>query len=500
MTIPFSRYVRIVSGVGAAVGIRQRDLILRLFTSAATVSPSAVLEFTDAAAVGEYFGTGSDEYARAAIYFAYQSPSIGTPRRISFARYASGGTGAQIYGSTHVSLASLQLATAGSFDLTFNGVTASVTGVDLSGAASFAAAAALLQTAIRTVVGPNTSAALVTYDAVNQRFVFDTAYIADVVIGVESTGSGANDLATALGWASADAILVDGTLAQTPVDAFTRAEEISNNFGSVIFMPTLTLDQHAAVAALVASRNVMYQYYVPTTAANAASWSAALGGFAGTGITLSPIVTEYPEQLPAAILAATDYSRTDAVVNFMFKQGAGLTPSVTTGANADFYDALRVNYYGLTQTAGQQLAFYQRGVLCGSAGAPLDMNVYANEQWLKDYAGSRIMQLLMSTGRVPANASGRGQILGVLQDVVDLALLNGTISVGKTLNADQRSFVTSRSGDPFAWRQVQALGYWLDARVISEVVGSVTTYKVVYTLIYSKDDAIRFVDGLHALV
>ena len=104
MTIPFSKYVRITSGVGASVGVRQRDLIGRLFTASAIVSPNAVLEFTDAASVGDYFGTTSGEYLRAAWYFAYTSPTLGTPRRISFARYSASGNGAQVYGATHVPL------------------------------------------------------------------------------------------------------------------------------------------------------------------------------------------------------------------------------------------------------------------------------------------------------------------------------------------------------------------------------------------------------------
>ena len=70
MTIPFSKYVRITSGVGASVGVRQRDLIGRLFTASAIVSPNAVLEFTDAASVGDYFGTTSGEYLRAAWYLS----------------------------------------------------------------------------------------------------------------------------------------------------------------------------------------------------------------------------------------------------------------------------------------------------------------------------------------------------------------------------------------------------------------------------------------------
>ena len=501
MTIPFSKYVRITSGVGASVGVRQRDLIGRLFTTAATVSPSAVLEFTDAASVGDYFGTTSDEYKRASFYFAYLSPALGTPRRISFARYSPSGNVAQVYGATHVSLATLQLATAGAFTLVFDGVAVPVTGVDLSAAVSFAAVATALTTAIQATATPNTTAATVTYDAVNQRFVFSSGVIANVVIDIQATGSGNNDLATNLGWASPDAIQVDGTLAQTVSDAFNRAENLTNNFGSFAFIPSLTITEHAELASLNAGRNVMYMYLLPVSAANAASWSAALIGFAGTGITLSPLASEYPELLPMALLASTDYGRRDAVLNYMFKQAGGLTPSVTDGTNSDAYDALRVNYYGRTQTAGQFLDFYQRGTLCGGAAAPVDMNVHANEQWLKDAAGSRLMALLLSSGRVPANSSGRSQILAVLQETIDDALFNGTISVGKPLNSTQKGFITSQTGDPLAWYQVQNTGYWVDAQIVSFTApGGAIEYKAIYTLIYSKDDAIRSIEGTHALV
>jgi len=501
VTIPFSRYVRITSGVAASVAVATRNLIGRIFSTSALLSPDAVLEFVDAGAVGEYFGTSSDEYARALSYFSYQSPSFGVPKRLSFARYSPSGNGAQVYGATPVPLATLNLATAGSFDLTFNGTVSPVSGVDLSGAASNTAAAALIQTAIRAVPGSNTAAATVVYDAIAQRFVLSTNFVADVTVSVSVSGAGNNDLATALGWASADALLIAGTLAQTPSDAFLRAENLTNSFGAFTFSTALTISQHAELAALNAGRNVAYLYLAPVTAATAETTSAALIGFAGTGLTLSPVAGQFPEFLPAAIAAATDYGQRDAVVNYMFKQLGGLAPAVSSNEDADTYDALRVNYYGRTQTAGQFLDFYQRGLLCGSAGAPVDMNVYVNEMWLKDAVGAAIMALLLSTGRVPANASGRGQILAVVQDSINAALFNGTISVGDTLTAAQKAFITTRTGDPLAWNQVQTSGYWVDAQIVPYTgPGGTTEYKAVYTLIYAKDDAIRAVDGFHNLV
>lgn len=88
MSIPFNRYVSIVSGVGGGAGVRQRDLILRLFTSSPLVSPDVVLEFSNATDVGTFFGTSSEEFRRASAYFGYVSPAISQPKRISFAAFS----------------------------------------------------------------------------------------------------------------------------------------------------------------------------------------------------------------------------------------------------------------------------------------------------------------------------------------------------------------------------------------------------------------------------
>ena len=55
--------------------------------------------------------------------------------------------------------------------------------------------------------------------------------------------------------------------------------------------------------------------------------------------------------------------------------------------------------------------------------------------------------------------------------------------------------------DELAWHQVQNIGYW----VYCEMQQTVTTdgrteYKAVYTLIYSKDDVVRKVEGTHVLI
>lgn len=504
MSIRFSKYVRIISGVGGASGVQTRDLIGRLISSDSRIDPASVLEFTDAASVGEFFGTSSPEYLRAVFYFSYTSPAISSARRISYSRYAPSGAAATIFGGgPHASLANLKLATAGVLTFAFNGTPVTVSGIDLNLAASLAEVATMIQTALNANVDPHLAAATVTYDAVSAAFNFNAGLIDGATVSLNPAGAGPNDLRTALAWTEAAGALFNrGVVSQTVGDAFNASINASNNFGSFAFISTLTLAEHIVLAGLNAGQNVTYQYMVGTpTIADALTASAALIGFAGTAITLSPIATEYPELIPMIQLAATDYSKTNAVVNYMFKQFGGVTASVNNDADSDTLDAARVNYYGQTQTAGQVIEFYQRGLLMGSQSAPLDMNVYANEQWLKDAVAVELMALLISSNRVPANAAGRGMILAVIQGSIDQALNNGTISVGKLLTQAQKLFISQQTNDPLAWHQVQDIGYWVDAVIVPYAgPGGTQEYKAVYQLIYSKDDAIRLIEGTHSLV
>jgi len=501
MAISFSRYVSITSGVGGGAGVRLRDLILRLFSTNTLVPAGTVIEMDTADDVGSYFGTTSPEYLRAVFYFGFISKLITAPKKISFSRWASVDAAAQIFGDSRTfAVAQFTGITTGSFKLTLGAYTADLTALNFSAATTLSNVASILQTAIRAVTagGADWTAATVTYNAVNQRFELTGGVVGAEPVAVAAAATGV-PIAGLLGW-DATGVFSPGVDAEEPVDAFIASVGVSDNFGSFAFIGTLTQSQVVAVATQNDTYNVKFIYTVPIAAADAAAYFGALSGLSGVATTLSPISTEYPELLPSAILAATVYTRRNSVQNYMFQQ-ATLTPSVTNNTDANSMDASRVNYYGRTQTAGQFIDFYQRGVMMGLATDPVDMNVYANEAWLKDAAGAAIMGLLLSLSRVSANSTGRGQLLAILQSVIEQATFNGTISVGKPLNTTQKLYIGTITGDPEAWQQVYRLGYWIDCVIEPYVTGdSRTEYKAVYTLIYSKDDAIRKVEGSHVLI
>jgi hypothetical protein len=101
--------------------------------------------------------------------------------------------------------------------------------------------------------------------------------------------------------------------------------------------------------------------------------------------------------------------------------------------------------------------------------------------------------------QIPANTQGNSILLTNIQTVVNQALVNGTISVGKPLTSVQQSYITSVTNDPNAWYQVQTIGYWMDCQIVPLETTPVT-YEAQYTLVYSKDDVIRMVNGTDILI
>jgi hypothetical protein len=499
MAISFKRYVDITSGVGGGAGVRLRDLIGRLFSTNSLIPTESMIEFTELADVGTYFGTTSEEYLRASFYFGWISKNITKAKKISFARWADADTKPQIYGKVGAQvLASWTAISAGNMSLTIGADTNIVGPLSFSGAATLAGVAGIIQAKIRTFTGTNWTSATVTWNATRQSFDFEGGAAGAAAISVAAGAT--NDYSALLGWRDPQTIVSDGVDAETVTETLTASADASDNFGSFLFMKALSAAEVLEAAVWNDAQNNKFFFCQKVLPVDAATTSAALIGYSGWAGTISDVSGQYPEQVPMMILAATDYTKRNSTQNYMFQQFT-LTPSVTTTALANVYDPLRLNYYGRTQTAGQFIEFYQRGVLGGGSQDATDQNTYANEMWLKDAAGAAIMELLLSLSKVSANSAGRSQLLATLQSVIDRALFNGTISVGKTLNNTQKQYIGVTTGDPDAWHQVENSGYWIDCVLQSYVTtDSRTEWKAVYTLIYGKDDAIRKVEGSHVMI
>lgn len=504
MAISINRYVDITSGVGASQQVQTRELIGRMFSNNQYIPTKTLLEFNSLLEVGNYFGTDSVEYGRAAMYFNWISKNITQAQKLGFYRWVTSNQPPQIWGTRiTTTLSAFQAIDDGSITLTLAGDAQVLDGLDFTAAATLQDVAIVIQVAVRAAVANlQWTAATVTYRSDLGTFVFqggNAASPATIDVGPGGVGT---EIISLIGW-GAGAILSDGALAETVTEVLTESKAASTNFGSYLFVPlTLTLNQVIESATWNDGQNVEFQYNTYVTPDNAEAWSAALIGFSGTVITLSPhysevapLTTEYPEQIPMIVLAATDYDARNSTQNYMFQNNfINLTPSVTSDASATFYDNLQINYWGRTQESGQLIDFYQRGVMCGGANDPTDINTYANEQWLKARASADLMNLLLAVNEVPANQRGVGMVMSTLQSVIDTALFNGTISPGKPLTNQQKVYIGIITGDPLAYAQVSNIGYWVNAIV------NPTNNQIDYIIVYSKDDVVRKIEGQHVLI
>lgn len=498
MSINSSRYVKIISAVTGANAVAQQKLIGRRFATDPRVSIDKIVSVTAASGAADYFGANSPEFDFATQYFAYISPAPASQApELQFAAYADQARPARLFGYKVTSkLAEFQVVTSGNLNITIGDVDYEITGIDFSADISFTAIANTIATEISTAGG----SATVTYDPLSSSFKIESTAIGPGVVKV--TPALAPDVGMMMSLQGAQAISSLGSSAQTPLDAFLAAEQITDSFGSASFGIDINLDDAIEVAEYVSSQNVKYQMYWSVNSANSEAWSAAMIGTASNALILNITPGEYKEALPMAVMAATDYDRTNSTINYMFRQsGTTWTADVSTDQMANYYDDLRVNYYGQTATAGQKISFFQRGYLMGGVTAPLDMSVHANEQWLKSYIKAQILALLLTLNKIPANRDGEAMVLAIVNDGVLKALNNSTILVGKNITELQKVAIIQTTNDELAWHDVQDKGYWYTCQIAQNTgVSGVTEYVAKYTLIYAKGDMVRKVEGSHNLI
>lgn len=504
MPIKSTLYVNITSGVIGASSVAVQSLTGRRFTSN-PLAPAGQIVSVLPGGAADYFGAASDEAVFASQYFGYVSPApVSRANNLQFAAYAPDGRTPTIFGApSQTSLAALQSVTSGDLTITLGENTVVITDVDLSAATSFADVASAIQAALRDTraLDPQFGAVTVSYDATSKSFTITGGSVGAADASVSLTAGSSADLAALLALNSVGSVASPGLDSQSPLEAFIAAESVSDSFGSATFSDEdVTLDQAVALAQYVAEQNVKYQIYFSVSRTNYASWADALKAIASVGLVLNATAGEHKESLPMAIMAATDYDRRNATINYMYRQ-AGLTGDVTDTAEALALNSARINYYGVTAVAGQRISLFQRGFLMGGATAPLDMNVHANEQWMKAKATAELLSLQIGTNKIAANDDGRGRVQAVVYGVVEQAKFNGTISVGKTLSTAKKLAVTDLTGDPEAWHNVQTDGFWLGVAIVEEVQESgIAEYVAKYTLAYSKNDVVRSIEGSHNLV
>ena len=282
---------------------------------------------------------------------------------------------------------------------------------------------------------------------------------------------------------------------------FDEIYQENNNFATFTILGLTDSTEIATLAGYVAQNYPSeFMMVVPVTSSNYTTIQSAVANINGVSLELcgsDEDTGKFNFVMPMAITATTDYNKENGTVNYMYMQDNNMAVVVDNDTSATTYDNAKVNYYGRTQQAGQKLAFYQNGVLQGNYQ---DQNIYVNEIWLKDALSTKFLNYMLLTSNWYANKSGQAIGQGLVVDIIDRAKLNGTITTEKEISEADKVYIYNVTADENAWRQIYELGYYLITSISKETINNQETYQFNYTLLYSKGDSIKKVEGQNILI
>ncbi len=500
MPISQNKYVSITSSQGGESAAKRKDLILRVFTSNELFPTGTVLEFATSAEVSAFAGANALEAKIASEYFGWVSKQTNKAKKISFMRYAKDATKPYLRSSQELApLLKLKEVTNGSMILSMGGVSYEVKNLSFTEASSYADIASAIQSAVVANVdgGELWTGAEVTYDAELSAFVLTGGEAGKNIITYAMAGTDGDDVSNLVGWTvGTNAVVSNGTGASDVKSVLSESVDISNNFASFAFLTDLTPEDIDAIGSFCDEQNNEYMFVFDVDSTNYSDRIAAAQKHSGMCANYLDTSGLPAYLMPATILAATNYDKVNGTVNYMYQQFPNQTVAVDTDIMANKFDALKINYNGQTQKSGTKLEFYQDGYLADGT----DIGVYANEIWLKDAMKTAILNLLIALDKLPANVDGIGLLEGALQDVASEAKNNGTISAEKEVTAEQKAYITQYTGDETAWQTIYLNGYVLSVDLTQDTSDGRTKYVAEYTLLYSKGDSIRKVEGTHTLI
>ena len=308
---------------------------------------------------------------------------------------------------------------------------------------------------------------------------------------------------------------------ETALEAFTRVNNLTNLFGSFTFLSLAgggsstaaanasDIEMLQSVATANAGLDAKYLFVVnrvrgESTKDAVSEECAAFKGVKGTAFVSG--ATDVSGYMPMAILASTDYTA-GQVVNFMFKQFGGETPTVTDDVTYAQFARDNVNFYGRTQTNGQTLDFYQRGFNTDG----MDTAIYCNEMWFKAACETSIFGLIRSIERISADAVGVSFVKARVTSQCALAVRNGAFMT-KTVDDTEKVKITNLLQNvgldvtlvDNVVSGVARNGYYVVAYLAdvqdAQKTGGRAEKAIVYYVFYGSADSVRFIKGNNVLI
>ena len=395
-------------------------------------------EYSNADAVGNDYGTTSDKYKFAQIYFNGFTGSTVKPSALFISKYSAVASAAKLTGASLRSMSLDQLkAITGAISVTVDGVLTTGT-VDLSAATSFSHAATLIA---------NSSTNAVTFDTQLQSFV-----VASGTTGATSSISFATGAAAeALGLTELTGAQLDNvTAVDTATTAMKRLTNYTLNLSTIVAETStaLTDDVQKEIATWVSLQNHRYwlvKYDEEPAALIANNTTNFAGWIAENNVADVTCIygTFEHAALCAGYAASLNFSELNGRTTMDFRSTSTLAPSVTDVDDANALESNGYAYYGAFATANDRFIFLRNSIVSGEfkwVDAHLNQIYFNSQLQLAQITG------LIANKSIPYNEVGKSKVRASAQDPINEMLNFGGIQTGVALSEQQKSIINNEAG------------------------------------------------------
>lgn len=418
------------------------------------------ISFSSAESVGEYFGTTSDEYNFAVVYFGGYDNSQIKPSLLYFYRLTPSGAAPFVRGETlapATALAAIKAVSAGDIKISLSGTEYTATGIDFSAVTSLSDAASVLQTALTT----KGAGVTVAYNSVNDAFTITSTAVGEQESITVPTGTAA----VALGFNAETATVSAGENATDVVGSMTT---LTHQFQNFVTFTTLAEPEDADALALAnwvsaqANAGTMYLYVVwDSSKANLDATNTTVIAEQIKALNATGTTVVYPSYNIAAFVMGTAASiawdQINSTITFAFKAQSGLAADVTDTQHSVALLGHGVNFIGNYATRNDSFVFFYNGQMFGRWSW---IDTYLNACYLCNKLQVQLMAMFTSNRRIPYTSAGYAIIRANCRDVIEAAINNGVINKGVTLSNAQKSALTSELGGDFS-DEIYNNGYYL---------------------------------------
>lgn len=418
------------------------------------------ISFSSAESVGEYFGTTSDEYNFAVVYFGGYDNSQIKPSLLYFYRLTPSGAAPFVRGEALVpatALAAIKAVSAGDIKISLSGTEYTATGIDFSAVTSLSDAASVLQTALTT----KGAGVTVAYNSVNDAFTITSTAVGEQESITVPTGTAA----VALGFNAETATVSAGENATDVVGSMTT---LTRQFQNFVTFTTLAEPEDADALALAnwvsaqANAGTMYLYVVwDSSKANLDATNTTVIAEQIKALNATGTTVVYPSYNIAAFVMGTAASiawdQINSTITFAFKAQSGLAADVTDTQHSVALLGHGVNFIGNYATRNDSFVFFYNGQMFGRWSW---IDTYLNACYLCNKLQVQLMAMFTSNRRIPYTSAGYAIIRANCRDVIEAAINNGVINKGVTLSNAQKSALTSELGGDFS-DEIYNNGYYL---------------------------------------